>query len=254
MGEYDLLFLIFLKVRSYAYNRINLLLELEFKGLKAQLYPHFIFNSLNSLQTVMHRKSEIEANEYIVSFSRLMRTLLDNSRVYSVSLKDEIEFLKNFIFLSAQKINDPISFEIDMGNIKDPSNIYIRNMILQPFVENAVLHGLANKSGDKKIELKLERRNQTLIVSITDNGIGRAAADLFNKRKSDKHNSVSTSILKEKSRLLKEMKLEELSFSTHDLSMNGKAAGTKIIVEMKIFDSPTSVGNDSNQSRRSIDK
>ncbi|MFT6923371.1 MAG: two-component sensor histidine kinase [Crocinitomicaceae bacterium] len=227
---------IIFKYRSKVYERKNMLLELEFKALKAQLNPHFIFNSLNSLQTVMHRKSEIEANNYIVSFSRLMRTLLDNSRLLNISLADELEFLKNFVFLSTQKINDPISFSIDLGKNVVPDQIHIRNMILQPFIENSVLHGLANKEGEKCIRLELERSDQTLIVVIIDNGVGRKAAEKYNKRKEEKHNSVSTTILKEKSRLLKDMHLEELKFVTTDLYENGEPIGTKVVVRMKIFE------------------
>lgn len=232
-------FYIAINYRSRFYERKNLLLELEFRALKAQLNPHFIFNSLNSLQTVMHRKSEMEANEYIVSFSKLMRTLLDNSRVLSISLADELEFLKNFVFLSAQKINDPISFHVEMENVSDPTTIHVRNMILQPFIENAVLHGLANKDGEKWIRLTISQLGQMLTITITDNGVGRKAAYKYNQRIVDRHASVSTSILKEKSRLLKEMNLEELNFVTNDLYANGSPIGTEVIVRMRVFNPST---------------
>lgn len=225
-----------LNYRARKHRQRNMLMELEFKALKTQLNPHFIFNSLNSLQTVLHRKSEREANEYIVSFSRLMRTVLDNSRMFTVSLTDELEFLKNFIFLSAQKINDPILFNVDLGNVHHPSNIYIRNMILQPIVENSVLHGLANKHGTKRITIALEQSNGLLKVVITDNGIGRKAASEINQLRTKNHTSVSTTILKEKSRLLHEMKLEELDISIEDLYQNDEPAGTQVTVVMKIFD------------------
>lgn len=225
-----------LNYRARKHRQRNMLMELEFKALKTQLNPHFIFNSLNSLQTVLHRKSEREANEYIVSFSRLMRTVLDNSRMFTVSLTDELEFLKNFIFLSAQKINDPILFEVDLGNVQHPSSIYIRNMILQPIVENSVLHGLANKQGTKRITITLEQTNGSLKVVIADNGIGRKAASEINQQRTKNHKSVSTTILKEKSRLLHEMKLEELDISIEDLYVNGEPAGTQVTIVMKVFD------------------
>lgn len=221
--------------RAKVYQRKNLLLELEFKALKAQLNPHFVFNSLNSLQTVMHRKSEIEANKYIVSFSKLMRTLLDNSRVLSISLKEELLFLENYVFLSEQKINDAIEFKVDYGNVKNPEAIHIRNMVLQPFVENSVIHGLASKEGSKSILIELEQKENILIVAIQDNGVGREAA-VFNKlQRNDNFKSVSTTILKEKSRLLQEMHAEELNFRIEDLYEDINPAGTRVIVRMKIF-------------------
>ncbi len=225
-----------LNYRAHKHRQRNMLMELEFKALKTQLNPHFIFNSLNSLQTVLHRKSEREANEYIVSFSRLMRTVLDNSRMFTVSLSDELEFLKNFIFLSAQKINDPILFEVDLGNVHHPSSIYIRNMILQPIVENSVLHGLANKQGTKRITITLEQTKGSLKVVIADNGIGRKAASEINQLRTKNHKSVSTTILKEKSRLLHEMKLEELDISIEDLYENDEPVGTQVTIVMKVFD------------------
>lgn len=229
------LFRVILRFRERNLNRRNLFLELEFKSLKAQLNPHFIFNSMNSIQTIIHRKNEIEANEYIVSFSKLMRTLLDNSRAMSISLIDEIEFLKNFVYLSSQKINDQISLVVSLDNVKNPEKVFIRNMILQPFIENAVLHGLTNKIGEKKINLTFEEVNKDIVVSIIDNGVGRQASTILNKKNRIKHSSLSTTILKEKSKLLKDMKQEELSFEIIDLFNDGTPIGTKVVVRMKIF-------------------
>ena len=90
-----------------------------------------------------------------------MRTLLDNSRAMSISLIDEIEFLKNFVYLSSQKINDQISLVVSLDNVKNPEKVFIRNMILQPFIENAVLHGLTNKIGEKKSILLLKKSIKT---------------------------------------------------------------------------------------------
>jgi len=140
-------------------------LELEMKGVKAQLNPHFVFNALSSIQGLVNTGRVQEANEYVAVFAKMMRETLTLSNVDEVPLQREIDFLDAYLQLEKLRFNFTYSIHAESPEINFPT------LLLQPLVENAVKHGIP-KTGNGKIDLRFEKKNSDLIVTLTDNGNG----------------------------------------------------------------------------------
>jgi LytS/YehU family sensor histidine kinase len=151
--------------------------ELEQLSRKAQMNPHFIFNSLNSIQQYVMDADVAGANKFISGFSRLIRQTLDFSSKPEISLEEELDYLTNYLELEKTRLEDAFSWSVFIHESVLPSDYYIPPMILQPFVENSVRHGLRfrkDKSG--KVTITVKREKDSLICILEDNGIGRKAA------------------------------------------------------------------------------
>lgn len=167
-------------LRMQKNNALNELLTISDKNqmmrilaLKQQMSPHFIFNSLNSiLQRIMSGNKE-DASSYLVKLSKLIRKTLEQSDVLYVTLEEEIESLNIYLALEAMRLDQSISFKVQVDPLLSTSTSYIPSFIIQPFVENAIWHGLMPKDGSKKLSINVEKDNDYVVVTITDNGIGR---------------------------------------------------------------------------------
>jgi len=221
------------RITARKLKRKNQMKNIELKALRAQLNPHFVFNSLNTIQSMIILRSEREANEYIVSFAELMRKVLDNSNYERVSLKNEIEFLENYLMLENIRINYTLDYEISFEKDLNLSEIMIYSMVYQPIVENVLVHAFLTNQSDKQLDINFSLENEMLTATITDNGIGREKSAELNKNKV--HKSWASTILNEKANLLNEMKKKELSIEIIDLYDDGVATGTKVIVNMRII-------------------
>lgn len=208
----------------------QLLKELELKALRAQLTPHFVFNSLNAIQSALILKGQREANDYITAFATLIRKVLNNSRSEKISLTSELNFLKNYIELENHRLKFPIHFSIHLSPSINTDSIMIYVMVFQPIIENAILHGFTNKDIDKQLTMNFELVNDLLITTIYDNGIGIEVSKKTSKERN--HESLASSILEEKSHLLNSLRKEELEISVDELGANEK--GTRIIVKMRV--------------------
>lgn len=206
--------------------------SLKLKAITAQLNPHFVFNSLNTIQSLVMLRSEYEANKYIGAFAGLMRKVLDSSMTETILLKHEIQFLNNYLELENQRLNESLHYSITCSKAMNENSIFIYSMVFQPIVENAIVHGLLNKKGDKILTIDFHLDEDTLVGKITDNGIGRQASSEINKNKINK--SWSSTILKEKMLLLNHRNKKELEVEIIDLNENGTNSGTQVIVKMKI--------------------
>lgn len=154
---------------------INRLLQL--KVLRTQTNPHFIYNSLNAIHNLV-RKGEAEAaSAYLDGFARLLRMVLDHSVKERVPLADEIVFLRQYLKLEAMRFEDGLDYEVDAHRaLLDDEDLLVPTLLVQPFVENAVWHGLAPKQGAKKLSVRFAMRGEQLICTVEDNGVGRHAA------------------------------------------------------------------------------
>ncbi|BAU52671.1 sensor histidine kinase [Mucilaginibacter gotjawali] len=200
---------------------------LEMKALRAQMNPHFIFNALNSIQECIITKNTDTAYAYLSNFSKLVRMILENSEKQFITLADEIETLR--LYLSIEKLRFDSSFEyrIDIGPKLDTSFVNIPAMIIQPFVENALWHGLIRKKGEKKLTLCFDQKNGNLECIITDNGVGRNLAAEVNTNTQIKKHSMGVKITEERLQLLE----KEASITINDLKdANGDACGTEVII------------------------
>lgn len=176
----------------------NQLKELEMKALKAQMNPHFIYNALNSIQALVANDKKTEGIHYIGSFSRLLRQVLDNSESNVISLDKELETIGLYIQLEALRLNMQLQYKKIM-----PQNIVtefekIPPLILQPFVENALWHGLSHKEGEKEIIITVSAKDDWLLCDVTDNGIGRVKAQEWKSNTTALHQSKGIDITRKR--------------------------------------------------------
>ena len=143
--------------------------ELELRAIRSQMNPHFIFNALSSIQNLINRSANQEANEYLIDFSRLLRKVLATSEKKLVSLSDEIEQLQ--LYLKLEQLRFPFSYSLAVGKNIEPDAIEIPGMLIQPFIENAVKHGIAPR-GTGEIIIRLSLQDQLLVIDIIDDGPG----------------------------------------------------------------------------------
>lgn len=208
------------------------LADLELKALRSQMNPHFIFNSLSSIQSVMFLKGEQYANKYIGTFSKLIRRTLDNSRMEFISLKDEFEYLQLYMELEKRRLNDELNYELNISEDLDEHEVLINTMLIQPLVENAIIHGLAPLSErDRKLIVSAFREEDELYILVEDNGVGRSEAE---KSKSDvNHKSWASTILSERISTINSLNKKEISYTITDLynENTGEPIGTRVTVK-----------------------
>jgi ligand-binding sensor domain-containing protein len=211
----------------------ELLLAKEQVALSAQINPHFIFNSLNSIQHLIIQEDRQQATLHMASFSRLMRLSLDNSRKKWVAVNDEIELLKLYLELESLRFKDKFQYSIDVAEDVTNSAIRIPAMLIQPFVENAVHHGINNLAGKKGIvTIKLGFSGTQLEARVEDNGIGRKKA-LALQNKAANHLSVGMQITEERLLLLCKETGTTFVFNIIDKQdEQGTAAGTLVTFNM----------------------
>ncbi|MGH1334791.1 MAG: tetratricopeptide repeat-containing sensor histidine kinase [Aureispira sp.] len=171
--------------------------ELEQRALRSQMNPHFMFNSLNSIQSLIATDNNAEASIYLAKFSRLMRRILQNSRQAYIPLHQEMEFLDNYIELEQRRFKEAFDYEMEEEGIEDAHFVMIPPLVIQPFIENAIIHGLLRQAKKGKLLVRFEEYNTTLIkCTIEDNGIGRQAAAAF--KTDDKQESLGIKITEQR--------------------------------------------------------
>jgi ligand-binding sensor domain-containing protein len=222
-----------------AQNKIQLekeVMELEQKALRLQMSPHFIFNALNSIQSQIGTDNEQTARYYLAKFSRLMRQILDNSRNATISLEEEINTLENYLLIEKFCNGDRFDYKITLSDSLEKDYIKIPPMLLQPFIENSIKHGMKHIQGKRgRIEVRFEEKNGLLECSVTDNGIGRKKAEEINKNsKETYHRSTALLVTQERLDLLKEGN-DGKSLEIIDLyDEKGEPIGTMVLVRIPI--------------------
>jgi LytS/YehU family sensor histidine kinase len=204
--------------------------KIELKALRAQMNPHFIFNSLNAIQHyIFHTKSE-EAIRYLNKFARLVRIILNNSEKPTVSVGEDIEALKLYLELEKMRFEDKFDYEVIVESSVDPDYDIMPPLLMQPYVENAILHGLNPKPVRGKLTIRLHSKNNFLICTITDNGIGRErAAEIRRTMPVKRHRSMGMKITEDRLRILNDATNSKLSVTITDLKdEQGEAAGTQV--------------------------
>lgn len=212
----------------------NQIARLESKSLKAQMNPHFIYNTLNGIQSVMLLKGEKVANEYIGVFARILRKTLEMSITENLSLVEEMSYLRGYITLQNLRLNFSLTFLEDLPSFEDQKNHMIPPMLIQPIIENAILHGISPLKHPGFILIKIRLKEKVMIITLEDNGVGRKEAQLNKQLKEDdnehKPQSMATKILKERIDLLNYLYKEKSEFYLEDIIKENKVAGTKAIL------------------------
>ncbi len=187
--------------RKTEYNRR--IAELEAKALTNQMNPHFIFNSLNSVQHLILEKEEKQALNFLADFATLMRQMLNNSRKSYISLEDEIAFLARYLDLEKIRFANSFVYRFEMSEELREYTIYIPPMLIQPILENAIKHGLAPKNGSGHLLVRLEIREDLLYCAVDDDGIGWEHANNIKSGKLAKHESTALSVIRERLQIIK---------------------------------------------------
>lgn len=201
----------------------NQLLTLEQKALQLQMNPHFIFNALNGIRGLVDGQHDAEVRAQITRFATLMRGILNNSRRETISLSEELATLKDYLEMEQFCQAFDFTFSIVPPENVEPEEVNMPSMLLQPFLENAVLHGLAAQEGKKHIEVRFVMRGRRMQCTVTDNGIGRAAAARRKAGRPTSHKSVALEVTRQR---LKAMKGRlDISDVTDE---NGAVAGTRV--------------------------
>lgn len=219
-------------------NQIRLekeVLELEQKAMRLQMNPHFIFNAMNSIQSLIGSGNEKDARYYLAKFSRLMRQILDNSRKQLITLQEEVEMLENYLKVETFCSGLNFDYEIHLDDNLEPDFIQIPPMLIQPFVENAIKHGMKGFTAAQigKISITMKDEGDWLLCVISDNGIGRAKAEeLKQKSKETYHESAGLNVTAERIRRMANFSEEPLEII--DLVENEVPKGTKVILRIPI--------------------
>lgn len=230
------LFLIF-RVRTRAIERSykHQLVDSELRALRSQMNPHFIFNSLNSIQYFILKKQPQEAYTYLSKFASLMRKILQNSRLKYISIKDEAEWLDLYLEMEKLRMDNDLHFDIDTSGISNIEAIHIPTMLIQPYVENGIIHGLLSKEGDKNISVRFKEGTDHIECVVEDNGIGREASRKLNEKRTRKHDSAGMALTKTRLKILSEGK-GDFDVRIDDLNEEGKASGTRVTILIPIID------------------
>ncbi len=211
--------------------------DLEMMALRSQMNPHFIFNCLNSINRFVLRNDTEAASGYLTKFSKLMRMVLENSKQTLIPLEEEVKCLELYIQMEQFRCKNAFTYYIKYHDGVNTEEAMIPPLLLQPFVENAIWHGVNPKEGDGKIGIEFFQKEEALYCVIRDNGIGRKKASELRSQLSEHHKSMGLQITKERLAIIEEQQSKESPVEIEDMyDENGKAAGTKVTI--RIFSLP----------------
>lgn len=199
--------------------------DTEMKALRAQMNPHFIFNSLNSISDYISRNEHQKANDYLVKFSKLIRKTLEHSEKKLISLADDLQMLDLYLQLERKRLNGKFDFNIHVDEKIDLNNTLIPPLILQPFVENSIWHGIANKEGQGHIEISILQKGNMLHCLIDDDGIGREVSS----RMAEANNNQSMGMRITKTRIDMMNKLKK---SNGTVELQDRKSGLRVQVNL----------------------
>ena len=207
--------------------------ELEMQALRAQMNPHFIFNSLSSINRFILKSDTDAASDYLTKFSRLIRLVLNNSKKPLIPLEDELEMLRLYLDLEKLRFKEAFVYCIDIGPHVDLAGIAVPPLVFQPFAENAIWHGLMHKQGPGRLDIQLLEKGDRLICIIADDGVGRSFAASATSKSAEKQKSMGMEITKQRLALINSDDRDCLAIEDlYDESGNG--AGTKVILKIRV--------------------
>ncbi|MBE0663374.1 MAG: tetratricopeptide repeat protein [Bacteroidales bacterium] len=205
--------------------------ELENRLLRSQMNPHFIFNSLIAIQSYFYEHNPEKASDFLAKFADLIRMTLVNSRAEFVVLEKELEMICIYLELQSLRFNNKFIFNITVDENIEAANIRIPPMLAQPFIENAVEHGLRNKKEQGRLSIGFSKNGKSLMVSVEDNGIGREASKHF--RKSTEHLSLAVPMINERLGIMSTKFRNKFVMKITDLyDPDGNPAGTRVEITM----------------------
>ena len=210
--------------------------ELEIKALRAQMNPHFIFNCMNTIDAYILRKKFLEASDYLQKFSKLIRKILENSENQTISIEQEIQTLKLYIELEQERFSHSFVSYFDIEPELMANDYQIPSLVLQPFVENAILHGIRHLTERKGLisvilkKIKNELGDDILFCQIQDNGIGRKASAIINEQRQASHKSMGVNVTLERIHTYQAIYGNRMETIVSDLE-----EGTQVEIKLPLF-------------------
>ncbi len=215
--------------------------EMENTALQAQMNPHFIFNCLNSIQQYVFDQEVLVANKYLTGFARLIRATLHNSSRAFISLADEIDYLSTYLLLEKSRFKEKMDYVIETDPSINLNQYIIPPMLIQPFVENSMRHGLRHKTtGKGYIYIGISLSANKLRVAVEDNGIGRKQAAAYKTREHIEYQSKGMSLTADRIRMMNVKYKDSIQIEVTDLEDDaGQAAGTRVVMQFPLFHTST---------------
>lgn len=205
------------------------LIAINLTALRSQMNPHFIFNTLNSIQDLILKENTEDSYDYVVMFAELIRNTLNYSNQDFISIEKELEFINVYLQLEKLRFIDTFSYSI---HFDEKENVDVPSLLIQPFIENALIHGLMHKSGKKELKINFSFNKNLLQCVIIDNGIGRKRAKEISKRQGGNHESFALGAIEKRLKIFKKRYTNSIGFVIEDLYENNNAIGTKVTVTM----------------------
>lgn len=209
--------------------------DVELTALRAQMNPHFLFNSINSIRHHVLKSETEEADRYLSKFARLIRLILDHSDQRTVPLAEELQALLLYMELESARFDDKFSYHITVDPSIDPELSMIPPMLIQPYVENAIWHGLMQRSEGGELALRIKREGHALRIEVEDDGIGRARAAEIKSRSALKKRSMGMSITEQRLTMIQKQQGIRCDVKVEDLVLsNGEPGGTRITITIPL--------------------
>ncbi|PLX09786.1 MAG: hypothetical protein C0596_00425 [Marinilabiliales bacterium] len=207
-------------------------LEIEKNLLRSQMNPHFIFNAMNSIQSFIAENDSYSALRYLSKFAKLIRLILENSMHQNIQLQDELQSLELYMELEKVRFNNKFDFKINIDDKIESDIIEVPPMLIQPFVENAIIHGVMPLEKEGLIEINMRKIDgeNLILCEVTDNGIGREASAALKKSHGKKHKSVGMQVSRQRLESLNKQTQKEMSYQVEDIVCDGKVCGTKVSI------------------------
>ncbi|WP_306566314.1 tetratricopeptide repeat-containing sensor histidine kinase [Flavobacterium lindanitolerans] len=234
LGSVVLMVLLFVFIVKALYSIKTKNKKIALQSLRREMNPHFIFNSLNSVNQFISENKELEANKYLTSYSNLMRNMMENSNKDFVTLNNEVEQLKKYLDLEHLRFNEKFDYEITIDDALDGDAVLVPNMLLQPHLENAIWHGLRYKEGKGFLKLDFKLKNNIVKVIVDDNGIGLTKSKELKTTNQKVHESRGMTNTRERISLLNELYKKNISLKISE--KENPETGTRIEISFPLID------------------
>lgn len=213
------------------------IIQLRLQALQSQMSPHFIFNALGAIQDYIFEENAEQANKYLVKFSRLMRLILESSRKKVILLSEELKLIELYVSLEQLRFTNRFNYCLNITSSIDETTTYIPSMLIQPFIENAINHGLYHKeSGNGELELKIDKIDKNLIIEVIDNGVGLQRAREIKKQFTKNELSRALEIVRERTSLYNKTSKDDIELFIEEIFNEQKiVVGTKVRLVLDTF-------------------
>lgn len=206
---------------------------LALKSLRSQMNPHFIFNALNSVNQFIAKNDERAANKFLTEFSKLMRLVLDSSQKDFITLLEEKEIIALYLKLEHYRFRDKFTYEFTIDPVLSLESLEIPPMLIQPYIENAIWHGLRYKEEKGELMVSLAKKDNDLVITITDDGIGRNKSQALKTENQKKHNSTGLKNTQERIEIVNKVYKKQHKIHVEDLNEDGSGTKVEIILPLE---------------------